>query len=147
MNRTPTKKMQQRRKQIRLKDYDYSSNGLYFVTISTLHRQPFLVKHSTIVESILKDIPNRFPGVHLDYYVLMKDHLHFILECQEVKVALGEIVRTFKALVTRNTNENHFWQRGFYEHIIRSEKALNRIREYIRNNPDEEKLKFDHFYR
>jgi hypothetical protein len=52
---------------------------------------------------------------------------------------LGEIVRSFKALATRRIRQAGVtafaWQRNYYEHIIRDEESLNRIREYIRNNP------------
>jgi putative transposase len=52
---------------------------------------------------------------------------------------LGEIVRSFKALATRRIRQSGVtafaWQRNYYEHIIRDEESLNRIREYIRNNP------------
>jgi REP element-mobilizing transposase RayT len=52
---------------------------------------------------------------------------------------LGSMIRGFKIGVTKwirkNTDNYHVWQRGFYEHIIRDEDYLNRIRKYIRHNP------------
>jgi REP element-mobilizing transposase RayT len=54
---------------------------------------------------------------------------------------LGGIVRSFKARCTyminqiRNTPGIPVWQRNYYEHVIRTEKELNQIREYIVNNP------------
>lgn len=52
---------------------------------------------------------------------------------------IGSIVRGFKIGVTRwmrgNDIEGPVWQRGYYEHIIREEESLNRIRQYIRDNP------------
>jgi len=55
------------------------------------------------------------------------------------KGSLSVIIRTFKAAVTTWARRNDFpsfhWQRGFYEHIIRNQKDLDRIRAYIRNNP------------
>ena len=65
---------------------------------------------------------------------------------KETKKDLPEIVRTFKALVTRNTRLK-FWQRNYYEHVIRDEKALNKIRKYIQNNPLAEKIEFENFYK
>ncbi len=54
-------------------------------------------------------------------------------------VALGEIVRTFKAVATRSIRrvgyEDFSWQRNYYEHIVRSDRSLERIREYIAGNP------------
>lgn len=53
--------------------------------------------------------------------------------------SVGEIVRVFKAASTRlirqHAMHNFAWQRNYYEHIIRDENSLTRIREYIRNNP------------
>lgn len=52
---------------------------------------------------------------------------------------LGEIVRTFKAVSTRvirrTVNPDFAWQRNYYEHIIREDESLNRIRQYILDNP------------
>ena len=52
---------------------------------------------------------------------------------------LGEIVRTFKAASTRlirsTGNLNFAWQRNYYEHVIRDDNSLNRIRQYILDNP------------
>ena len=54
--------------------------------------------------------------------------------------SLSEIVRSFKAAVTRHANRilgarNNPWQRNYYEHVIRDEQDLNDIREYVVNNP------------
>ena len=76
----------------------------------------------------------------------MPDHLHMIFVFSEIKKDLPEIVRTFKALVTRNIKIK-FWQRNYYEHVIRNEDALLKIREYIQNNPLIEKIRFEEFYK
>ncbi|PIU62804.1 MAG: hypothetical protein COS84_10165 [Armatimonadetes bacterium CG07_land_8_20_14_0_80_40_9] len=55
-------------------------------------------------------------------------------------------MRTYKALVTKETGVKNFWQRNYYEHVIRSENALLKIREYIQNNPDALKIGFEEFY-
>ena len=55
--------------------------------------------------------------------------------------SLGAILRSYKSAVTRRININRqtpgipVWQRNYYEHIVRNEGELDRIREYIRNNP------------
>lgn len=77
----------------------------------------------------------------------MPTHIHTIFILNNVKKTLGEIIRMFKALVTKETGLTNFWQRNYYEHVIRNEKALLKIREYIQNNPLAEKLKFDQFYK
>jgi len=135
-----------KRKEIRLKDYDYSSNGYYFVTICTNNKQPFIEKHRKEIERILRSLPIKFPGLILDYYCLMSTHLHMILIFDKVDVTLSQIVRTFKALVTKIIGEQSLWQRNYYEHVIRTEKALSKIREYIQNNPLIERIRFEQFY-
>ena len=64
----------------------------------------------------------------------------------ETKKDLSEIIRSFKALVTRNTRIK-FWQRNYYEHVIRNENVLLKIREYIQNNPLAERIEFEEFYK
>ena len=136
-----------RRKSIRLKDYDYSADGYYFVTICTHNRKPIIDKANDSVEVTLRELPGRFSGVSIDYYVIMLSHLHIIFVLQESKVPLWEVIRTFKALVSKRIGVKNFWQRGYYEHVIRNEKALLKIREYIQNNPLAEKIRFEQFYR
>ena len=134
------------RKNIRLKHYDYSTEGYYFVTICAHQRKPIIQKNKKILESALCELPERFGGVSIDYYLLTLSHIHVILVLHEAKVPLWEVVRTFKALVSRRVGVKNFWQRGYYEHVIRSEKALLKIREYIQNNALAEKIQFEKFY-
>jgi len=135
-----------KRKHVRLKHYDYSTDGYYFVTICAHRRRPILNKKDKIINEILHALPHRFPGVSIDYYVLMPSHIHVIFAFREAKIPLWEVVRAFKSLVSRKIGQNDFWQRGYYEHVIRNEKALLKIRRYIRNNPLVEKIKFERFY-
>ncbi|MGB7573802.1 MAG: transposase [Thermodesulfobacteriota bacterium] len=135
------------RKNIRLQHYSYKSNGYYFVTICTADKRPLINRYKKIVENSLLSLPVRFTGLALDYYTLMDDHIHLILNFEGVRSSLGEIVRTFKALVKHETGEKEFWQRNYYEHVIRNQKALNKIREYIQNNPMGEQIRFEEFYK
>ena len=149
---------------IRLKGYDYSSPGEYFITICTLDKQCVLGdvvdkemqlnEIGKIVAQCWEEIPNHFPNVELDAFVAMPNHVHGIIiindRGRDVQLnvstrlspkrgSLSVIVRTFKAAVTticRRQGYHEFgWQSRFYEHIIRSEKELNIIRDYIVNNP------------
>jgi REP element-mobilizing transposase RayT len=135
-----------KRKNTRLKHYDYSADGYYFVTICSHGRKAVIEKNGKIIEDVLSDLPKRFPGVTIDYFVSMPSHLHMILVLEGAKVRLWEVVRAFKALVTRRNRINNYWQRGYYEHVIRDERALFKIRQYIQNNPLAEKIKFERFY-
>jgi len=135
-----------KRKEIRLKGYDYRSNGYYFITICTYRGKPYIKKYEEIIEEILLSLPERFSGLTIDWYILMPTHLHMIFVFKETKKDLSEIIRAFKALVTRNTKMK-FWQRNYYEHVIRNENALLKIREYIQNNPLVERIKLEEFYK
>ncbi len=134
-----------KRKQLRLKRYDYSSNGYYFVTIGVKNKQRCLEGCKKMIISALESMPARFKGVSIDYFTIMPNHLHIIFVFQDSQVSLGKVVRSFKAVVGRFYGTG-LWQRGYYEHIIRSEKALNKIRRYIENNPVVEKIHFEQFY-
>ncbi len=87
-----------------------------------------------MVERIFFSLPERFSGLRIDCYVLMSTHLYVIFACYGIKEGLPERVRTFKALVARSTG-TRFWQPNYYEHVIRTEAALFKIREYTENNP------------
>lgn len=97
-------------------------------------------------------------NVEMDYYVVMPNHIHGIIILNDVsrgtsrrvptreqfgkptKDSIPTIMRLFKSTVTKRVNKLwetsgiSIWQRGFYEHIIRNEKELNLIRDYIANN-------------
>jgi REP element-mobilizing transposase RayT len=135
-----------KRRNIRLKHYDYSSDGYYFVTICAHGRKRLILGNEKTIENILLELPRRFPGVSIDYYVLMPSHIHVIFVLHEAKFPLSEVVRTFKALVTKRLGIKNFWQRGYYEHVIKNERALLKIREYIQNNLLAEKIEFEQFY-
>ena len=104
-----------------------------------------------IAEKYWLDIPNHFPFVILDQFVIMPNHIHGILIFNKIDVSswqpnkfgrqsqnLGSVIRGFKSSVKRYTNEKHIdfaWQERFYDRIIRDENGLNNIRDYIFNNP------------
>ena len=135
-----------KRKSIRLKNYDYSSNGFYFVTICTRDNRPIIEEYKEKVDMTLLNLPERFSGLTIDYYSIMPTHVHVIFIFEDIKVSLGEIVRAFKALVSKITGEKNFWQRNYYEHVIRTHNVLSKIREYVQNNPLVERIKFEKFY-
>jgi len=104
-------------------------------------------------------LPEHFAHVELDAWVVMPNHLHGILVITDPVVgaqhaaplpeprtnvqpgSLGAIIRSFKSAATKRINQlrgtpgTRFWQRNYWEHVIRDERSLNRIREYIQNNP------------
>lgn len=135
------------RKAIRLKGYDYRTNGYYFVTICTALRKPLLEQYRKEAELILQNLPSRFTDVKPDFYSFVPDYLHAIFILNNANVSIGEIVRTYKALVTRTTSCKPFWEWNYYEHIIRNERALYEIRRYIQENPEKEKINLRAIYR
>jgi len=152
-----------KRKSIRLKGYDYSKVGAYFVTICTKDSE--LLEPKPVREMISRfwqKLGEKFPHIQLDEFVIMPNHIHGIIivgadpcVCPKTKgehigsplrVPLGRIVQWFKTMTTneyiKNVKRNgwhpfpqKFWQRNYYEHIIRNKCSLNYIREYIRYNP------------
>lgn len=144
------------RRSIRLKNYNYTGNGAYFVTFCTFDRGCYFEEYPQlceIVERFWLNISVRYENLWLDEYVIMPNHFHGIIVIDKGSPglapistpALGSIIGSFKSLCVnewlkaiKNQNINakgKFWQENYYEHIIRSEGELGRIREYIRNNP------------
>jgi REP element-mobilizing transposase RayT len=127
-------------KNIRLKDYDYSSDGFYFITICTNYRRLYLTgKSKEIVAQFIEQLPYKISGVKMDYYRIMPSHIHLILVLKGCQLKLSEIVRRLKAVTTKQVRFK-LWQPNYYEYVIRGDKALAKVREYIQNNPLMERL-------
>ena len=143
------------RRSIRLQGYDYSQSGAYFVTICTFQRQHLFGEINNgetqlnvtgqIVSAIWQKIPQHFPNVELDEFILMPDHLHGIIvisEQAEQSISLATIIQNFKSVSTRKINKINqnsgisIWQINYYERIVRSDQELHRLRQYILANPE-----------
>ena len=152
------------RRSIRLPGYDYSQPGAYFVTVCT-HNGELLLESATAQGAALaawQELPTRFPTLALDEFVIMPNHVHGIVilgagrslrdaasrkgaashaPTKRVRPTLGEVVLAFKSLSAIKLNAIlkrtglRFWQRNYYEHVIRDEDELSRVRQYIRDNP------------
>ena len=143
------------RKHNRLKDYDYSQNGYYFITICTAEKSKILgdisvgancVSPKTVYSeigklvdeniSVLNDI---YETVRVDKYVIMPNHIHLIVAIQNGRTqfapTVSRIIKQFKGKITKQVGFC-IWQKSFYDHVIRDEKDYLRIWEYIENNPD-----------
>jgi putative transposase len=134
------------RRPLRLRDFDYSPLGLYFVTTCANGRRcvfgtvaddsVVLSPLGVIAHECLLSISDHHPGVLLDAYVVMPNHVHAVLALgAESSSELGVVVGTFKAAVSRLSVEVGLWQRGYYDHVVRDEPDLARIRLYIESNP------------
>ena len=142
-----------RRRSLRLPAYDYSQAGAYFITVCTQGRVTHfgevigcdvqLNEMGKIVQQTWDDLPTHYYGIRLDVFIVMPNHVHGIIVLADepaTRHAIPEIVRGFKTFSARRVNERAdkrgaLWQRSYYEHVIRNEKALDRIGAYIANNP------------
>ncbi len=151
-----------RRKSIRLKGWDYTTPGAYFVTICTHQRahlfgrvvdgEMVLNEYGEIVREVWFELPKHYAYLELDAFVVMPNHVHAIIFLTDQPVEAGfkpastrrplsEIVRALKTFSARRINAHRgtpgtpVWQRNYYEHIVRNERALHAIRRYIVENP------------
>ena len=118
-----------------------------------------------VVQTVWEGLPRHYPHVQLDAWIIMPNHVHGIViltadpvgaglkpapttpdapapaNVKRTRHGLPEIVRAFKTFsarrinAARGTQGTAFWQRNYYEHVIRNEAALDRIRQYIEDNP------------
>jgi putative transposase len=162
------------RRSLRLKGFDYSQAGAYFVTLVTFQRESLFGdvlegrfvsnQAGLLVEQEWTRTTEIRPGVQLDAFVVMPNHFHAILilqegpnvgahSCAPLRPAitprlfrparsLGSLIAGFKSSVTKRVNELRnspgvpVWQRNYYEHVVRDEEELRRIREYIALSPE-----------
>ena len=178
------------RRSVRLRGYDYSQPGAYFVTLCTQRMdclfgtivggQMRVSPAGAIVQECWLEIPRHFDHAVLDEFVVMPNHLHGILVfspgahhgvplpaplhgvpgfrgtrggvprqeafARPAAGSLASVLRLIKQSVTRRVAVGldvgarlgvplPIWQRNYYEHIIRNQDELDKIREYIRTNP------------
>ena len=138
-----------KRKPMHLEGFDYKTPTFYFITLCVNGRRNLLgeISQETFVPSNDSDIIiarsfsalcESFPGSSIDSYVIMPNHLHFLI-FKNNEFDLIEIVKFFKVfstkLFSREIFDNRFWQKNFYDHIVRNDEDLMNIRKYISNNP------------
>ncbi len=150
------------RRSIRLRDYDYALPGAYFVTICAQGRaclfgevvggEMRLSEPGLMIQEVWEALPSDYPGVALDAFVVMPNHVHGIAvlvaegAAAVAALSLADVVQRFKSFTTARYRQGvaergwppfpgRLWQRNYYEHIIRTETAYEKIRDYIINNP------------
>jgi putative transposase len=150
-----------RHRSLRLPDYDYSQDGAYFVTVCTIDRVCLFGaitagvfrpnEAGTEMERVWNSLSERFSHVKMDAFVVMPNHVHGILVfdgSQSGNASLSRVIGAYKSLSTlaygRGAREGEWlpfndrlWQASYYEHVIRSDESLNRIRSYIADNPSQ----------
>ena len=150
-----------KRKKIRLPKYNYSQNGVYFVTIcidkhkcvlwekvvrkvgANCVRPPehTLSDWGNIVEKEIAVLNNTYDYLNVDIYTIMPNHLHLLISISQdisgrtqFAPTISRAIKQFKGAVTKKIGQP-IWQKSFYEHIIRNEKDYLTHWEYIENNP------------
>ena len=150
----------------RFQKWDYASNGYYYITINTknnipyfgkvVHGEMILSEIGKIADRFWREIPDHFPFVQLDEFVIMPTHMHGIIVIKNTPPGIartegprsgrsmwkpgiiGVIINQYKRMCTiktRKIKRDFGWHSRFYDHIIRDNKDLKRIQKYIRDNP------------
>ena len=156
-----------RKKPNRLPDYDYSQNGAYFITICTKDRKHLLSRIAVgtsiarppavqltrigqLTETAILAIPDRYPGVFVDHYVIMPNHVHLILRLDAgngrpmVVPTVGRILQQMKGWVTKQANQP-VWQSRYYDHVIRDDYDYLIKYQYIDENSENWLLRKDEY--
>lgn len=148
------------RRSLRLRDYDYSQTGHYFVTVNAYVRLDHfgqidesglqLNPLGRMIDEAISYTPIRTPGVTIDTHIVMPDHIHAIMTINGEDESLSSIPQAIQRLKSYTENQyahnsefspfrsrvgHRLWQRGYFEHVIRNDHQLQTIREYIRCNP------------
>ena len=143
------------RKNIRLSSYDYASNGFYFITICCDQLKPIfgkVVNDAMILNDLgiiannqWQNLAERYPQITCHSHQIMPNHMHGILEIHNnslSNIPIGNIIGAYKSLTHKYCRElphithlGKLWQPNFYEHVIRDDRAFEKITEYIQTNP------------
>ena len=160
------------RKRNRLKGYDYSQNGIYFLTVCTKDNkcvlgrivgdgdpdvpQMVLSEYGKITEKYIQSVKQTYNHITVMNYVIMPNHIHLIVmlysdnnifrKSQADNPAndyIPVMISAFKKLTNKEIGFN-IWQRSYHDHIIRNETSFQNIWDYIEANPA--RWKKDCFY-
>ena len=142
------------RKPTRLKGYDYSTPGAYFITICTHNRrqllsrivvgeelcalpQNILTPTGIEIKKTIQCINDNYIGVKIDKYVIMPNHIHLIVILNNSgghgNPPLQNVIGQLKSYTT-NKFGSILWQHSYHYHIIRGENDYQKIWEYIDTN-------------
>ena len=155
-----------KRKPTRLKDYDYSSAGKYFITICTQDKKNLFCQNvgancvrpqdilftdiGNIVCAEIENCKNKYDNVDIDKYIVMPNHIHLIIAIYsdengrtQFAPTISRMVKQFKGIISKEVGFS-IWQKSFHDHIIRNEADYLKIWNYIDTNP--QKWNEDCFY-
>ena len=146
-----------KRKRNRLTEYDYSTPNAYFITICTEKRKNLFWKDAgaivdcpknvpltnlgMTVKQVIRDIPKHYPTITVDHAVIMPNHIHLLLQINTdsdgrpmAAPTISTVINQAKGAVSKKAGIS-VWQKGFYDHVIRSEQDYLDIGNYIEGNP------------
>lgn len=146
-----------KRKRNRLTEYDYSTPNSYFITICTQNRNNLfwqdtgaaidhpedvpLTNLGMTVKQVILDIPKHYPALTIDHSVIMPNHIHLLLQINTdaggrplAAPTISTVINQTKGIVSKRAGFS-VWQKGFYDHVIRSEQDYLDIWTYIEGNP------------
>ena len=147
-----------KRKQNRLAGYDYSAPSAYFITVCTNNKRNLFWKNvgavigrpeniplsnlGLVVKQAILDIPKHYAAVKVDHWVVMPNHIHLLLQIHTdedgrpmTAPTIQWVVNQMKGIVSKRAGFS-VWQKGFYDHVIRSEQDYLDIWNYIERNPE-----------
>ena len=144
-----------------MKTFDYSTPTSYFITICTCEKQCLfgqplqLNPYGEAAKAEIESMKNMRPGLHIDHYAVMPNHVHFLLSVHYDEIPDGTplpnvsgIIGCYKAGVARSIHQHNpnirIWQRSFHDHVVRNEQEWQKIWQYIDDNP--QKWEEDCFY-
>ncbi len=129
------------RKNIRLKDFDYSNSRPYFITICTFNNEIFFAANHALNYNIIECIfeEKRRTGFLVHAYCLMPNHLHLLVSPPGNGLSVSRFIGGFKSKTNKiawtQGIKGKLWQGRFFDHIVRKREGLQKIGEYILNNP------------
>ena len=145
-----------KRKKLRLENYDYGSNGAYFITVCTHERAELFGKVGVPsevtdkIKEVFENVLSESPQIRCPQYVVMPNHLHALLVVDTIActsdITVSDFVRVFKSKSTvayirlvkagkAKPFAGKLWQRSYYDHVIRNEQDFLEVWEYIAENP------------
>ena len=122
---------------LRRLDRVFVDSPIYFITACSMDRRPIL--HCEVVHNAFRSFCLNSPlhGAWIGRYVLMPDHLHLFLNVEEI--SLSKWVKSLKNALSKTLrklgHEAPHWQKGFFDHLLRSGESYSQKWDYVRVNP------------
>ena len=127
-----------RKERLRRLDRLFVASPIYFVTACTVKRRAILTRPE--VHRAFLDYANRGEdrGAFIGAYVLMPDHVH-LFAAFDPELRLSEWVKSLKNALSKALRSLHVpaphWQKGFFDHVLRSGDSYSQKWDYVRDNP------------